>query len=350
LLDDPGAVESIEFHASDAVADGLTNDSFRASIDLSAVQPRPGANTVEVPVDVFPIDPRVRVVGYDPPGVTVRVDQVVQRVMPVDAEHGPLPDGIELGPITVEPNQATISGASSRVQNVRTVEGQFVVDASGINIDSDVALEAFDEDGAIVPGVDVEPATARVQADVALQLAYATLPVIPELTGEPARGRRVDNVSVLPATVTVSGESPAVRGLESITTEPLDITDQSVELVAEVPLLLPEEVTAAGEDVVSVIVTFTEALGSRSYEVGTALTGAQPGFSYQLEEPSVSVVLSGPVRQLDELAPDELSVEVPVGELGVGDNVVMPTVRTPRGTEVVRITPPTVAVTVAEAP
>jgi hypothetical protein len=33
----------------------------------------------------------------------------------------------------------------------------------------------------------------------------------------------------------------------------------------------------------------------------------------------------------------------------VGDNVVMPIVRTPRGIEVVRIAPPTVAVTVAEA-
>jgi YbbR domain-containing protein len=198
--------------------------------------------------------------------------------------------------------------------------------------------------------VDVEPATARVEADVARQLAYATLPVIPELIGEPAHGRRVDNVSVVPATVTVSGENPAIRGLSLISAEALDITDQSVEMVAEVPLLLPDEITAVGEGRVTVIVTFTEALGSRSYEVGTAIIGAKPGFTYQVDEPSVSIVLSGPVRQLDELAFDEVSVEVPVGELGVGDNVVMPTVRSPRGTEVVRTVPPTVRVTVAEAP
>ena len=350
LLDDPGAVERIEFRASDELADALTNDSFRASIDLSSVQPRPGANTVDVPVDVFPLDPRVRVVSYDPPGVTVRVDEVVSRTLPMEVDHGPLPDGIELGPITIEPNQAIIRGASSRLQNVRTVEGRFVVDASGINIDQDVTLEALDEVGAIVPGVEVEPPTARVQADVARQLAYATLPVLPELVGEPARGRRVDNVSVLPATVTVSGENPAIRGLEYIATESLDISGQAVELVAEVPLALPEEVTATGEDSVSVIVTFTEALGSRSYEVGTALTGAQPEFSYRVEEPSLSVVLSGPIAQLDGLAVEELSVEIPVAALEVGDNEVMPIVRTPRGTEVIRVTPETVRVTVAEAP
>ena len=350
LLDDPGVVETIEYRAADDIVETLTHDSFRASIDLSSVEPRSGANTVEVPVDVFAVDPRVRVVDYDPPGVTVRVDQVLTRQIPVVMEHGPVPEGIELGPIVVEPNQATISGASSRLQNVRTVEGRFVVDASGIDIDEDVPLEALDEDGAIVPGVDVQPSTARVRADAWLQLAYATLPVITELTGEPARGRRVDNVSVLPATVTVSGESPDVRGLQSITTEPLDITDQEIELVAEVPLALPEGVTDSGEGQVTVIVTFTEALGSRSYEVGTAITGAQPGYSYQLVEPSVSVLLSGPVRQLDDLAPDAVSVEVPVDALGVGDNEVMPIVRTPRGTELVRVTPSRVSVMVTEAP
>lgn len=350
LLDDPGVVETIEYRASDEVAETLSSDSFRASIDLSAVVPRPGANTVEVPVDVFPVDPRVRVVDYEPPGRTVRVDAVISRLLPVEVEHGPLPDGIELGPVTVDPSQATVSGASSRLQNVRTVEGRFVVDASGINIDENVPLEAFDADGAIVPGVDVQPPTARVRSDVGYQLVYATLPVIPQLVGEPARGRRVDNVSVLPATVTVSGDNPAVRQLESITTAPVDIEGQDVELVAEVPLVLPTEVTSAGAEFVTVLVTFTDALGSRTYEVGTALTGARPGYSYQVAEPSVRVIVSGPVRGLDELTVDELSVEVPVDALEVGDNEVMPIVRTPRGVNVVSTTPATVGVTVTDAP
>lgn len=349
LLDDPGAVERIEFRAADAVADQLTNDSFRASIDLSAVQPRPGATTVEVPVDVFPVDPRVRVVGYDPPGVTVRVDEVVTRRLPVIVDHGPLPDGIELGPITVEPNLATISGASSRLQNVRTVEGRFVVDASGINIDEDITIEAFDEVGAIVPGVDVEPSNARVQADVARQLAYANVPVIPELVGEPAHGKRVDNVSVLPATVTVTGENPDIRQIGFVVTEPVDIEGQSVELLVEVPLVFPEEVTSPGDELVNVIVTFTDAIGSRSFEIGTALTGAQPEYTYQVEEPSLSVIISGPVAQLDTLAVEEVTVEVPVTDLVVGDNDVMPIIRTPRGTSVVRVSPETVRVTVAAA-
>jgi len=348
LLDDPGVVGLIEFRAPDDVAAQITNDSFRASIDLSVVQPRVGASTVEVPVDVFPLDPRVRVVGYEPPGVVVRVDEVVSRVMPVTIDHGPLPEGIELGPVIAEPNRVTIIGASSRLQNARTVEGRFIVDASGINIDEDVVVEAFDEVGAIVPGVDIEPAAVRVRADVARQLAYATLPVVPDLVGEPEPGMRVDNVSVLPATVTISGENPDLHQLEFVTTEPVDISGQDVELVAETRLVLPNEVTSPGEEGVTVLVTFTSATGSRAFEVGTALLGAQPGYTYQVREPSVSVVLGGPAQALDELEVDDLIVEVPVADLDVGDNDVMPIVRTPRGLIVVRLTPETVRVTVAQ--
>jgi YbbR domain-containing protein len=349
LLEAPGVVEHIEFQAPQEVAAQLTNDSFRASIDLSAVAPRAGAEPVSVPVDVFPVDPRVRVVDYSPPGVAVRLDEVVSRIRPVILDPGVVPEGIELGPIVSDPNQATVRGASSRLQNVRSVEGRFVVDASGINIDQDVALEAFDELGAVVPGIEIDPPSVRVRADVARQLAYATVPVLPQLTGEPARGMRVDDVSVVPAAVTVSGENPDVRQLESLQTAPVDVSGLDSELVAEVPIELPPEVTTQGDPVATVVVTFTDALGSRSFEVGPAVLGARPDRTYRLDVPAVTVVLEGPLRTLDEVDPEDLVVEVPVGGLEVGDNAVVPTVLAPRGLEVARLVPETVRVSV-EAP
>jgi YbbR domain-containing protein len=345
LLEAPGVVDRIEYQAPSDVAEQLTNDSFRASIDLAGIEPHAGAEPVTVPVDVFPVDPRVRVTGYSPPGVSVRLDEVVSRVRPVTIDPGVIPEGIELGPIVAQPNQVIIRGASSRLQNVRSVEGRFVVDASGINIDQDVVLEAFDELGALVPGIEIDPASVRVRADVARQLGHATLPVLPVLTGEPARGKRVDDVSVDPATVTVSGESAAVRQLDSVSTAPLDVGGQDAELVADVPLVLPDEVTSAVPEV-TVEVTFTDAVGSRSYEIGTAITGARPGFSYRLDAPSVTVILAGPLASLDAVDVADLVVEVPVDDLAVGDNEVMPIVNLPRGLTIVRLVPETVRVTV----
>lgn len=346
LLEIPGVVDHIEFQAPREVADQLTNDSFRASIDLSGIEPRPGAEPVTVPVDVYPVDPRVRVVGYSPPGVAVRLDEVVTRTRPVAIDPGVVPEGIELGPVVADPNQVTIRGASSRLQNVRSIEGRFVVDASGINIDQDVTLEAFDELGALVPGIDIDPPSVRVRADVARQLAYATVPLLPTIVGEPARGERVERVSVTPTTVTISGESAAVRSLDTLATAPVDIGGLVDELVAEVAIELPPEVTVQGEPTATVVVTVTAAEGSRAFDVAPVVAGGDPERSYAVDVPSVSVRLGGPIAALDEVDATELVVEVPVGDLEVGENAVMPIVHAPSGLTVLGLQPESVLVTV----
>jgi len=348
LLELPGVVDEIRYQAPQEVAGQLTAGSFRASIDLSAIEPRLGAEPVPVAVDVFPVDPRVRVVDHSPRSVNVRLDQVVSRSMPVTIDHGAIPEGIELGPVISEPASVTVSGAASRVQNVRTIEGRVPIDASGINIDQDVPMEAFDELGALVPGVEIDPASARVRVDVARQLAYATLPVLPELSGEPARGRRVDRVSVVPATITVSGEDPAVRQLEAIMTETVDISGQETELVVEVPMVLPDEVTTPAESTATVFVTFTVDDGSRTLQLGTALVGASADLTYRVEDPTVSVTVAGPLTLLDALVVGDLIVEIPVAGLDVGDHAVVPVVQLPRGLGISRTDPQAVRVTVGQ--
>ena len=176
-------------------------------------QPRAGANTVEVPVDVFPVDPRVRVVGYDPPGVTVRVDEVVSRTLPVEIDHGPLPEGIELGPLIVEPNQVIISGASSRLQNVRTRGGPL----------RGRRQRHQHRRGRRARGLRrgrCHRARRRGRAGDRAGAGRRGSPAgLRHAARHPRAGRRagsrprVDNVSVLPATVTVSGENPAIRQL-----------------------------------------------------------------------------------------------------------------------------------------
>ena len=87
-----------------------------------------------------------------------------------------------------------------------------------------------------------------------------------QLTGEPARGRRVENVSVVPSTITVNGEDPALRQLVSILTEEVDIAGQETELTAEVPLVAAFGVLYLGEPldwqlIVGAILIFSSGIG-----------------------------------------------------------------------------------------
>ena len=105
----------------------------------------------------------------------------------------------------------------------------------------------MDESGDLVPGVEVVPGDARVRIDVARELAYAVLPVVVDLTGEPAAGYRVGGVSVDPATVTVSGEAPAVERLSAIVTAPVSVDGLMADRTRTVALELPPEISLIGE-------------------------------------------------------------------------------------------------------
>jgi YbbR domain-containing protein len=347
LLELPGSVSQIRYQAPLEVSARLTSGSFSASIDLSRVQPRIGADPVEVPVEVVALDPRVRVVEAEPRSVNVRLDKVVTRGLPVTIQHDQVPEGLELGPLRVEPDRVAVRGASSRLGGVRSVVGRMTLDASGIDIDQEVSLEALDESGAPIPGVEVEPATVRVQAEVARQLAYATVPVIPDLVGAPARGVRIDRVSVRPATVTIGGEGSVVAAIDGVRSEAIDIGGLEEGLDASVGLAVPAGVTVSGEPAVRVRIEVVPEQGSRVLEVGTALTGARADRTYQLAVPSVRVVVAGPQTLLDGLAVGELIAEVPVADLDIGSHDVMPVVRVPDGLAVAGLIPERVGVTVA---
>jgi YbbR domain-containing protein len=349
LLELPGAIDEISYRAPADVASQLTAGSFRASIDLSAVQPRIGAEPVEVPVDVSSVDPRVRVIDYSPRGVNVRLDEVVTRAMPVAVDTGAVPEGIDLGPVIVDPRQVEVRGASSRVSNVRRVEGRVTIDASGINIDQDVQMEAFDELGALVPGVDIEPPIVRVSADVARQLAYATLPIVPDLNGAPATGWRISAVEVTPSVATVSGEDLAVRGLEAVATEAIDLGDRDASFVIETQLSLPEEVTVPGMPSVSVAVTLMPVEASRTFEIGTAVVGAQDGLDYSIGEGSVRVLTVGPLGTLDSMDIGSLVAGLSVAGLDTGEHRVTPEVLLPDGLTVMSMEPADVRVIIEAA-
>lgn len=258
LLEFPGSVGQIRYRAPFEVASRLTSESFRASIDLSVVEPRAGAPPVEVPVRLFPVDPRVEIVDFSPRSVNVRVDQVVTRRMPVTIDYGVVPEGISLGSVVVDPATVVLEGASSRLATVRSVVGLVAIDASGINVDQEVGLEALDGTGALVAGILIRPPGVRVTIAVARQLAYATLPVVPDIRGQVAPGWRIAAVALEPQTVTVSGEEPVIRRLTHIPTAALDLAGISEGMSVESTLALPDEVTAVTDPLVRITISLEE--------------------------------------------------------------------------------------------
>lgn len=328
----------------------ISPDRFRASVDLSRVEATPGGPPTTVPVNVISLDQRIQIVDYQPRTQEVQLDPIEVRQMPVTVTLGTVPEGLFVGPPQTEPASVTVQGASSRVDSVSAVVARVAIDESALNVDREVELVAVDANGNQVPNVEIDPERARVRIAVARQLANRTLPVVPQLVGEPAVGYRITSVTVEPLIITVSGEEATLTQLNDAPTEPIDVSGRTGDLETMVGLALPGDVTVSGSDQVRVVLTIAPVEGSQTFSAGVVLQGTQSDLIYRLATPSVSITLGGAASALAAFDASTFTATVDVSGLSPGDHSVPVTVAPHPELEVLAINPTEVALNITAIP
>jgi len=350
LLAEPDPVTLVRYRAPLDV--GVVGpDSFRATVDLSRVEAQPGGPPVNVPVTVVALDSRITIVDYQPREIAVQLDPVATKTMPVTVLVGSVPDGVSTGQPVADPSSVTVTGASSRVDVVTAVVARVSVDASGINIDREVDLVAVDSNGNQVPSVELDPERAHVSVTVAKQLANASLPVVPQVVGDPAAGYRITSVTVDPNVVTVSGESQVISQMQNATTTPIDISGRTTDLEAMVQFALPTGVTVSGDNSVRVVVSIAEMTGTQTFQVGVQMEGQLPDCVYSPQTDQVSITLSGNLSDLNAVDPTALISFADVSQYTCGGEPSIPvSFEPPAGLAVAGMSPTEVVVLMAATP
>lgn len=346
MLESLGDVTTIRYYAPADVAARISSSDFQALVDLSSVTPAQGGAPVSVPVQVVPLDPRIKVLDFQPDRVSVRLDPVITRTVPILVDRGTVPPGLQIGDPMLSAQTAAVRGASSLVEQVESVSARVAIDPTGINVDGEVDLVALDARGDLVAPVDIEPDRVHVTIIVGRESASRSLPVTPDLSGSPAAGWSVRSVTVEPIVVTVRGPLDAVAAMTSIPTAPIALGGRKADLTTTVDLVAPQGVEVVDGGQVRVTVVISADRGSRSFGIGLRPTGAVVGRSYALSVPDVLVTLGGTSAALDAVDPTELSATVPVGDLEPGSHVVEVAFTAPDGTSLVAISPRTVTVVV----
>lgn len=350
LLEELPDVTVVRYLAPSEVAGRVSNADFRAEVDLASVEPARGGAPVRVPVMVRALNPRITVLSWEPQQVDVRLDPVTERTVQVTVDRGTVPPGLAASVPEADPSSVVVRGASSLLARVRSVVARVTVDPNAIDVDTDVALFAADEFGEPVQPVDITPAEVHVFIEVLPSEGSRSVLITPRFTGSVALGYAVTTIEVDPLAVTVSGTLEALTQLESVPTEPIDLTGRRTDLDVEAALELPEGITAVETSVVRVALTVEPQESSRLYVVGLALEGARGDLQYRLSVPDVLVTVGGLTTDLETLEPTALLGRLDVSGLGLGTHSVAVRIRPPVGLRVVEINPPNVAVTVSAPP
>jgi YbbR domain-containing protein len=342
-------VTSIRYFSSTDVAGRVTSESFTAYVDLSPAT-ADSSNDIAAAVAVTSPDPAVRVLDWAPRQISIRLDPLRAKTVPVQVDKGTVPPGLEVREPLVDPTQVSITGTQSSVSQVVAAVARVRIDPSGVSVDQQVDLVAVDARGEPVSQIRIDPASVRVRILIGSQLQSRSLPINPVVTGTPADGFQVGAVTVEPLIVTVEGDAETLAALNRIDTAPVSVSGAAKDVMTTVGIVLPAGVNALGQDQVNVTARINAIAGTRTFSVGPVLSGARDDRRYALSTDQVLVTIGGSAATLAGLSGDRLVATADVTGLGPGSHDVALKVTPPVGTTLVVIAPARITVTITAVP
>lgn len=350
-----GGIISDEFGSVDVTyrnaGEPATASAFVASVDLSSYDMDRAGEEQSLPVDVRVTDPAVTVVSVAPESVSVVVDVVSTRSVPVFIETV-VPDDVEFEDPVLSEEAVQARGPQSALDQVDRAVATVTIDRSGINVDRQVQLAAVDARGERVQGIQLVPDVVGVAIRVTPSATTRLVPVHPTVSGEPATGHFVTEISVQPLAVTIAGPDALLREVSSAATDTIDLTGLTGSESFDVELLLPDGVRLADDPAtpVRVSVGIEEALGGRTLLLAVECSGVPQGLECLPQASQVSLALSGPLSTLAGLSASSLVATLDTSGSSAGEVDVTPQFSLPSGVEIVSVSPSTVTVLLTPGP
>lgn len=344
----------VTLRAPRSVSDRLASveNAVQARVDVTGLGP--GSHELEVQVHVNPSFRPVRKVLISPDVVTLTLEPLISRTLPVNLEVTGNPSlGYQVGDPIREPAFVTVSGPNSAVSQVEEVIAILDITDATSTIRAELPLQALDEQGNPVSGVTISPNEVTVTQPVTLQGGYRNIVVRVETTGQPESGYRLNNVSVSPPNVVVYSSDPQlVNDLPSfVETEVIDLTGAEDDLEYYVNLNLPEGISVVGDQRVLVQISISAIEGSVQLSLPVTPVGLLPTLAAEISPETVDVILSGPIPVLNRMTTSDSRVVVDLRGLDLGVYAIEPEVDVlPERVQVESIQPATVEVTIIVAP
>ena len=323
----PSSIE-ITLRAPHSIWEKLTaqEKSVQATLDLSGLSAGEHQVNIQVRVLVRPY----QIVLADPSSVTVKLEPISTRTLPLDLSLSGLPAvGYQAGDVTLDPKEVVISGPISVIEQVERARVFVNLDGIRENIDQSNPIQIVDKNNTVIKGLTVRPETIRVNVPVSQQGGFRDVAVKVIVKGQIAAGYRLENISVFPPIVTVFATNPElVNSLPGVVeTQPLDLQNAKEDITTRLALTLPENVTLVGAQTVQVTVVISP--------IQTSLTllnqpinviGVTEGFTVQILPQTVDVIISGPLPVLDALSLQDITVTVDLTGLEAGTHQLTPIV------------------------
>jgi len=286
------------------------------------------AGTYRLPLSVTVQSNLGTVASVDPRTVTVEVDNLIVKTVPVKLElTGTLPEGYEVMAESMV-STITLEGAARYIEP--TVRAVATVDMTGRteNVEESVNVVFYDKDDNEVAVVTRSQNTPNVTVRVTVS-AYKLVNIHPEVTLEDDIYYTSIN-QVSPASVVIYGNSETLAAIDAVSTQSLVLPAERGVVTRDLALVLPEGVSLKRGQSSSVTLNavVTEKTGETTLEAPLIYAGLGNDLVIADGAPTfMTLTVSGPLKQVEQVTPESLTVKVDLAGYGPGEWELIPVIQ-----------------------
>lgn len=264
---------------------------------------------------------------------------------------GEVASGYTVGNSVAAPNLITIKGAASIVSSIDRAEVTVDVTGAKDDITTNCTPVFVTADGEKISDKSISYDEISIAVTVPV---YKTknIPVHVDVTGDPADGYLVSDITYVPETVDIGGDASIIKDITSLDITDVDVSGctADVETTLDVSKYLPEGVVVTKESAYINVKIAIEKSVTRNITVTTGdiiLRGKQSGYSYEMSMgDSNTITVSGISSAVSKVSAKSLKLSIDASKLSYGDNTI--TLSVPDGDKYTVVNMCTVMVKVTE--
>ncbi len=316
--------------------------SFQAYVDLAGLSS--GLRDVEVKVNCS--DPRVRILEKDPSRVSLRLEPLRQRAIPVRIRAlDDAPTGYTMLLPKAAPAQVIINGPAPLADTVSEAYVEVRIEGSKVSFAKAYQPVLRDAQGKEVKGVEMSPASVEVEIPIEQLRNYKTVSLKAVITGTVAPGYWISGIVVQPSTVTLGGDPQVLESFGYVETAPVSVSGAVTEVLRSTNIYIPPGTALEKKQEVFVKVSVEPIPGGGIVRRPVTVRNVTKGITATVTIASVDIKLDGPVPDLQNLKPTDIIAGVDASGLITGTYSLPITITgVPTGTRVISVTPDKVEV------
>ena len=292
----------------------ISRDDFKLKVDISSYALKTGTNIIPVEVVDYPDGITIKNTGNLT--ISIVIEKIEKREMSLISQVDmTFEDGITKTSSDINPKNVTISGPTSTLNKVSSV----ILYGSEHNINSNFSklfnIKAVDENGDIVDGIELNIQEAALTVMVSKS---KEVPIkINYINSLPSGINEVEEIASVDK-VTITGDSDIISNIESIETEPIDLSQIYSNKDINCKLIVPYGVTMLDNTSITV---------SIKVENNTVVTKTIEGvkinykdelsdkYLYEYLADSVNIDISGTESNLVNITASDILVEASLKDI-----------------------------------